>query len=436
DVGTEIKFSNLIEFNKEQCIGCANCVRACPTQAIRIRHSKSFRLVDLCIACGECVRVCPARALTIKPNRTPELRADEFSVAVVSPELYSQFPGNMPNDVLIGLRRMGFKYVIDNSDYLEMIQFATDEFIRRARKTAAIPFPVISPFCPVVERLIAFRFPTLLDQILPIKRPVHLMEKEVRNHVAQETGISVDKIVFHHITSCQSKVISARSRKVGADELIQYTWGFNEIYPQLLKHLDQSEESDTSFLSNSRMLPMPSGRGVMWGLSGGELTGLRIVATLAVSGISETIAYLEKVEMGALRGIEYLELRACPESCIGGAMVAIDKYMAKSHTHRMVKVFGLGRRLPREKILPLYDQGWFFTVSDRKKKLEKFGRQKAPLSIDHLAKIESLKKTLGNKDCGLCGAPTCHSLAEDIVRGDAQVRACVLTRLRAREKQR
>lgn len=51
-------------YSDSQCIGCAQCVTACPVGALSI-HKKPFIAIDrkLCTECGECVSVCPSRAL-------------------------------------------------------------------------------------------------------------------------------------------------------------------------------------------------------------------------------------------------------------------------------------------------------------------------------------------------------------------------------------
>ena len=48
-----------------------------------------------------------------------------------------------------------------------------------------------------------------------------------------------------------------------------------------------------------------------------------------------------------------------------------------------------------------------------------------------LKKMESareLKKLFPDIDCGACGAPSCEALAEDIVRGQADINSCIFLR--------
>jgi hypothetical protein len=47
-------------------------------------------------------------------------------------------------------------------------------------------------------------------------------------------------------------------------------------------------------------------------------------------------------------------------------------------------------------------------------------------SMRMMADIQRLREELPGTDCGSCGAPTCRALAEDIVKGQANIDACVI----------
>jgi iron only hydrogenase large subunit-like protein len=134
------------------------------------------------------------------------LKNEKLNVAIVSPILYAQFPGFMPNDVLLGLKQMGFDHAIDLSYYLEMFQYAVEEFIIRNRKTNEAPWPLISPICPVVTRLIVLNYPNLLDHILPFKRPTALVGEEIRKKLNYEHGVKKKRydLVSHHPVSLKN----------------------------------------------------------------------------------------------------------------------------------------------------------------------------------------------------------------------------------------
>lgn len=47
-------------------------------------------------------------------------------------------------------------------------------------------------------------------------------------------------------------------------------------------------------------------------------------------------------------------------------------------------------------------------------------------AIAKMAEIEQIYKKLPHLDCGSCGAPNCHALAEDIVKGEASRQDCLI----------
>jgi iron only hydrogenase large subunit-like protein len=347
------------------------------------------------------------------------LKGDHIAIALVSPVLYAQFPGVMPKDVLLGLQQMGFQHTVDMSYFLEIFQYATEEFIRRNRKSGQAPWPLISPVCPVVVRLIAFKFPRLLPNVLPVLRPVALMAREVKRRLVLEYLAKGQDVVLYYINPCPTKKDPACMPAPSQSEPAEVALGINDIYPELIKHVENIKAADDVPFYQTRFEyeACATGNASMWGMSGGEIADMGIDRSLAVSGMEETIQYLEKIEIGLFQDIEYIEFRTCREGCLGGVLNAIDKYLAKSAVQKMVKRFGLGRRLHRENILSMYERGYFQPDKDPTKLTSLFGARKAALSIDAMQEIEKVIQLVGGTDCTTCGAPDCRTFAEDVVRG-------------------
>ena len=56
------KFYHSVRLDPNLCKGCINCIKRCPTEAIRVRNKKAQINSKFCIDCGECIRVCPHHA--------------------------------------------------------------------------------------------------------------------------------------------------------------------------------------------------------------------------------------------------------------------------------------------------------------------------------------------------------------------------------------
>ncbi|MBO5076641.1 MAG: 4Fe-4S binding protein, partial [Clostridia bacterium] len=53
------EYFHSIVLDEELCKGCTNCIKKCPTDAIRVQYGKARIEKERCIDCGECVRTCP-----------------------------------------------------------------------------------------------------------------------------------------------------------------------------------------------------------------------------------------------------------------------------------------------------------------------------------------------------------------------------------------
>jgi len=388
---------------------------------------RTVNVVSQCIGCGECIRVCDAGAVRASASGTRNFGQDHVAIALVSPVLYAQFPGVMPKDILMGLRQMGFRHTIDMSYFLEIFHYATEEFINRNRESGKAPWPLISPVCPVVVRLIAHQFPSLMPHVLPVLRPAALMAREVKRRIIPHYQESGDAVALYYINPCPTKMAPNCSNPDNQLGIPEVALGINEIFPELSHQVEQIKKSDAMPFDQTRFEyeTCATGNASMWAMSGGEIAEMDFDRSLAVSGLEETIAYLQKIEIGLFKDIEYIEFRTCREGCLGGVLTAIDKYLAKSAVQKMVKLFGLGRRLTRESILRMYEKGHFQTEKSPAKLIELYGSKKEALSLESLQEIEKTMELLRGTDCAACGAPDCRTFAEDIARGTASLQDCL-----------
>ncbi len=52
--------------NKDECIGCGNCVDACPEDVLELKDGVAEVVYpEKCTQCGSCVEACPVDAITL-----------------------------------------------------------------------------------------------------------------------------------------------------------------------------------------------------------------------------------------------------------------------------------------------------------------------------------------------------------------------------------
>ena len=416
---TESEPVQYVEVDETLCNGCVLCMKACPTKAIRIRNNLAT-IEGVCIACGECINVCPRGAIKAVSSGSDYLNGADYSIVSASTALYPQFGDKvMPNDVLLGLRRMGFRHVHDQAYTNEMFNVAMEMYVRERLVEMKLPFPVISPICPVVVRLIAYRFPSLLKHIPPLLTPREIVAREAKSRFLAKYGDGAKGVKVLHITPCPGKMICIKESVLQSSSYLDSAIGINSIYNSLKQNILEVKEDI--------VLHHSGGIGLGWAMSGGEVAGVDMDC-LAVSGIQETIRYLEKIEMGLLHDIDYIEFRICTAGCLGGPFTVADKYQARDNLERYVRMFGVEKRVKHEYVKKLYEDGWFFT--DRES-VQLEGKQ-PPISTSEISKgierqndVEEILQLLPRKECGACGSPDCRTFAEDVVDGKASLESCV-----------
>ena len=326
-----------VQIDESLCNGCVLCMKACPTKAIRVRNGQVARIEGVCVDCWECVRVCPKGA--IQAITSESLDFTEKSNILVSPStvFYSQFGEDiLPNDVLLGLKRMGFGYVHDQSYTSEIFTLAVELYIKENREKPEAFLPFISPVCPVVVNLIVYRFPSLLKHIPPLVTPREIVAREGKERLSAKHGTKAKDIKVLHITPCPSKMICIKEPVLLEHSYLDAAIGINSIYEELKNNI--KDVDDDIVLHHS------GGIGLSWGMSGGEISGMELNC-LAISGLQETIQYLKKIEMGLIEHIDYIEFRTCTEGCLGGPYTVTDKYQAKHNLQKLIHMFGLEKRV-------------------------------------------------------------------------------------------
>ncbi len=124
------KFYHSVHLDEKLCRGCINCIKRCPTQAIRVRNGKARINSKFCIDCGECIRVCPHHAKQASYDSLDTMKTYQYTVALPAPSLYSQFNNLEDVNILLNaLLLLGFDDVMEVSAAAELVSEATREYL-------------------------------------------------------------------------------------------------------------------------------------------------------------------------------------------------------------------------------------------------------------------------------------------------------------------
>ena len=397
---------------KDDCKGCTTCMRYCPTQAIRVQNGKAKIIREKCIDCGECVRRCPYHAKRVVSDNFYMLKSFKYNVALVAPAFCGQFPKATNIDlILTGLKKIGFDDVFEVARGAEVITAKTKEILAEKKHEG----PYISSACPAVVRLIAVRFPSLSDKVIPLTSPMEAAAQMARREAIEKTGLKSEEIGVFFISPCPAKVTAVKQPLALEKSDVSGVIVVKDVYMKLahaIKNIDKIEK-----------LSVSGKDGIRWARSGGETEALGISNYIAVDGIHNVIKMLEELEDDKLNDIEFIEALACTSGCTGGPLNVENEFVANSRLRNLTENLEKGEgKADGLKLM------W-----DKKVDYEPFSPLDTDISkaLSKMQQLEEIYARLPQLDCGSCGSPSCREFAEDIVRGKAQERDCIF---RLREK--
>ena len=331
--------------DKEKCIECGKCAKACPYSAIIMQHrpcmvsckvkaisideNKKAKIDnDKCISCGACVYKCPFGAITDKSyvlDIIDMLKGSENNTkykvyAVIAPAIVSQCRFGRPTQVVTAIQKLGFHQVVEAALGADITLY--NEALEWKEKGL-----MTTSCCPSYVAFIEKNFPELVQHISHSVSPM-IMTAQLIKH-SDPTA----KCVF--IGPCASKKAEFKLPKTGG--AIDCVMSFEELQAFLdARGIDTVDCEDT-------VLDNGSFYGRIFAKSGGIVQGLLDVAKelnveglkpIVMSGIDECKANLMKLKFGKATE-NFFEGMACEGGCLNGPLcithsprniVDVDKY--------------------------------------------------------------------------------------------------------------
>lgn len=408
-----------VRFDAGLCDGCLACVRVCPTRAVRVRHGAAVMLEDRCVDCGECLKACARRAVRSLTGSLTDLSKFDYTVAVPSPALYTQFDAEMtPAVVLEAIRHIGFDDAVGLSEACEAASLAIDHYLSDYRGQ----HPVISSACPTVVRLIQVKYPTLLDQLLPMLSPREVAAREIKRRKVAETGLSPERIGVVYVTPCPAKMVSLVDHPGMDHSYFDSAVSISDLFLHLMGAISE--------VPREKGLPAETetATGLNWALSTGLAPSGPAEDTLAVAGLPNVLRILDDIEKGKLRRYAFVECHACPEGCVSGVLTVEDPYVARARAVRLTRSLATRGDVNRDRVRQEYADGGFRMPHRIMPRPMRPLHDDVAVAITRMIQRDRVLTSLPRIDCGACGAPTCDAFAEDVVRGELGEDACVFLR--------
>ncbi|MCE5347787.1 MAG: 4Fe-4S binding protein [Bacteroidales bacterium] len=408
-------FHHALKVDNDLCFGCTHCMTACPTQAIRVKNGKATIIANRCVDCGQCYIACPVSAIDVEQDDLEMIFKFPVRVILIPSVLIGQFPRKiLTSDIYDALKEIGFTHIFEVETSIDMVLDSYKQFMDEHKER-----PMISTFCPAIVRLIQVKYPSLVGNLLRVNPPINMsavyfMEK------LKASGIRENEIGLFYATPCAAKIAAIKSPVGEIKSPVTGVINMNFLYNRILKYL-QNKRTDTGVHHTDDL----TSKGILWSLTRGEVVHVS-GRTLAIDGMKNVNEFLENIENEKFDTFDFLELRACDESCAGGILISGNRFLTVERLQKRAL-----RYKDQETTQELKTKNDFQNI-----KINQFldnieprpmGRldENTAIALKKMERKHRLMCFLPGLDCGGCGAPDCETLSEDIVQGNALISQCV-----------
>ncbi|MBE7710423.1 MAG: 4Fe-4S dicluster domain-containing protein [Cyanobacteria bacterium SIG32] len=388
-----------------ECHDCYKCVRECHVKAIKIENGHASVIPEKCIACGACVKACPTNAKRVRTDidKVKKLLFDKKDVYVsLAPSWRASFE-NSAEKMIALLKQLGFKDVSETALGAQEVSIKTAKMLNEAENGL-----FISSACPVIVDYIRLYMPEFTQCITPIGSPLMTHAKMLKETFGDDIAI-----VF--VGPC----IAKKNEVTYSNGLFDAALTFEEL--RMWLHEEIIDITKVAKDDKYKFVPESAFEGTLYPIDGGMNQTIRKsgvndnVQLLEICGLSSLQRSLKNLDINKLDKTIFIEALACDGGCVGGPCISSEKAGITMVSDILTK------EKKRDKI-PTEPK----TVVDYKIESKKVTDSQYPLE-DILKTLKKIGKHSVDDElnCGGCGYSTCREMAVALLNGDAETSMCV-----------
>lgn len=228
------------------------CIRECPVKAIKIENGHASVIPDKCIACGNCVKACPSNAKRVRSDiaKAKNLILAQKKVFVSLAPSWSGVFEHSPKKMIAILKSLGFSEVSETALGAQEVSIKTAEILNSAERWTFY-IKCLPCNCRLHQALSSWIF----KSITPIGSPAMTHAKILREKYGDDISI-----VF--IGPCIGK-----KNEVSYTDLIDVALTFEEL--KIWIHDEGLDVAGIISNEDNKFVPYTAFEGALYPIDGG-----------------------------------------------------------------------------------------------------------------------------------------------------------------------